>query len=104
MLYPGLPATAAIHALTTGAIGTMTLAVMTRATRGHTGRALSSDRTTNTIYILVTLAAVTRVAATVGADWAMPLLIGSACLWIAAFTGFAFGYGPMLLFRPPTPH
>ena len=35
-----LPQSAAIHALTAGAIGTMTLAVMTRATLGHTGRAL----------------------------------------------------------------
>jgi uncharacterized protein involved in response to NO len=104
MLYAGLPATAAIHALTAGAIGTMTLAVMTRATRGHTGRELSSDSTTNAIYILVTLAAVTRVAATIGADWAMPLLISSTCLWIAAFMGFVLGYGPMLLFRPPAPH
>jgi uncharacterized protein involved in response to NO len=101
MLYTGLPATAAIHALTAGAIGTMTLAVMTRATRGHTGRELSSDRTTNAIYILVTVAAAMRVAATVGADWAIPLLIGSACLWIAAFTSFVLSYGQMLLFRPP---
>jgi uncharacterized protein involved in response to NO len=28
-------------------------------------------------------------------------LIGSACLWIAAFTGFVLSYGQMLLFRPP---
>ena len=38
MLDADLPRSAAIHALTAGAIGTMILAVMTRATRGHTGR------------------------------------------------------------------
>jgi uncharacterized protein involved in response to NO len=47
MLDAGLPQSAAIHTLTAGAIGTMILAVMTRATRGHTGRDLSADRATN---------------------------------------------------------
>jgi uncharacterized protein involved in response to NO len=56
----------------------MTLAVMTRATRGHTGRDLSANHGTNAIYLLVTLAAVTRIAAACAADWAMPLLIVSA--------------------------
>jgi uncharacterized protein involved in response to NO len=60
MLDPDLPQSAAIHALTAGAIGTMTLAVMTRATRGHTGRALSADRTTVAIYFLVNIAALVR--------------------------------------------
>jgi uncharacterized protein involved in response to NO len=31
------------------------------------------------------------------ATWTMPLLIASACLWIAAFGGFVLAYGPMLL-------
>jgi uncharacterized protein involved in response to NO len=70
---------------------------MTRATRGHTGRDLSADRATSLIYLLVTLAAITRVAATFYADWTMPLLIASACFWIAAFGGFVLSYGPMLI-------
>jgi uncharacterized protein involved in response to NO len=94
-----LPQSAAIHALTAGAIGTMTLAVMTRATRGHVGRELSADHITSLIYILVTLAAITRVVAAFSAAWAMPLLICSACLWIASFGSFVISYGPMLLFR-----
>ena len=68
MLDADLPQSAAIHALTAGAIGTMTLAVMTRVTRGHTGRDLSADRATRLIYILVTLAAITRVAAAFAGD------------------------------------
>jgi uncharacterized protein involved in response to NO len=48
-----VPLSAAIHALTAGAIGTMILAVMTRATRGHVGRELSADRVTVLIYGLV---------------------------------------------------
>jgi uncharacterized protein involved in response to NO len=94
-----VPQSAAIHALTAGAAGTMILAVMTRATRGHTGRALAADRATSAIYVLVSLAAITRIAAAFAASWTMPLLVASAGLWIAAFGGFALVYGPMLL-RP----
>ncbi|HVJ51300.1 MAG TPA: NnrS family protein [Aliidongia sp.] len=96
MLGVGVPQSAAVHALTAGAIGTMVLAIMTRATRGHTGRALAADRGTRLIYILVTLAAITRIAAAFGADWTMALLVAAACLWIAAFGGFVWHYGPML--------
>ena len=97
MLDADLPPSAAIHALTAGAVGAMILAVMTRVARGHTGRDLSADRVTSLIYLLVNLAAIVRVAAAFTAVWTMPLLIGSACLWIAAFAGFTLWYGPMLL-------
>ncbi|HMD64570.1 MAG TPA: NnrS family protein [Stellaceae bacterium] len=97
LLDTNLPQSAAIHALTVGTVGTMILAVMTRATRGHTGRDLSADRVTSLIYMLVTVAAIIRVAAAFGANWTMPLLIASACFWIAAFVVFALFYGPMLL-------
>lgn len=58
-----LPQTTALHALTVGAIGTMTLAVMTRASLGHTGRALVAGPRMTTIYAPITLAAVLRVLA-----------------------------------------
>ncbi|HXT08807.1 MAG TPA: NnrS family protein [Roseiarcus sp.] len=92
-----VPLGAAIHALTVGAIGTMILAVMTRAIRSHTGRGPSADRVTSLVYVLVTLAAITRIAAAFDAAWTLSLLMVSAGFWIAAFVGFAFGYGPMLL-------
>jgi uncharacterized protein involved in response to NO len=97
LLDAGLPQSAAIHALTIGAIGTMVLAVMTRATRGHTGRALSADRGTVAIYILVNIAAIVRVAVAAGETWTIPLLVASAGLWIGAFALFVVVYGPMLL-------
>jgi len=97
MLDDFVPRSAAVHALTAGAIGTMILAVMTRATRGHTGRDLTADRVTSLIYILVNLAAVTRVTAAFITAWTLPLLIASACFWVAAFGGFLLRYGPMLL-------
>jgi uncharacterized protein involved in response to NO len=97
MLDDHVPQSAAIHALTAGAIGTMILAVMTRATRGHTGRDLTADHMTGLIYILVNLAAATRVTAALITAWTLPLLIASACFWVAAFGGFLLRYGPMLL-------
>lgn len=92
-----VPLSAAIHALTAGAIGTMILAVTTRATRGHTGRDLSADSPTSLIYVLVTLAATIRVWAAFAEEWTMSLLIVAACLWIAAFGLFVVSYGRMLL-------
>jgi uncharacterized protein involved in response to NO len=92
-----VPQSAAIHALTAGAIGTMILGVMTRVTRGHTGRALSADSATAAIYVLVNIAAIVRVVAAVGEAWTMPLLVASASLWIGAFVLFVISYGPMLL-------
>jgi uncharacterized protein involved in response to NO len=102
VLGASVPVAAAIHALTAGAIGTMTLAVMTRATRGHTGRALVADAATDAIYMLITLAALARVAAEFAGAWIMPLLAVSAALWIAAFGLFLLCYGPMLIGRAPS--
>jgi uncharacterized protein involved in response to NO len=97
ILVPSVPQSAAVHALTAGAMGTMILAVMTRATRGHTGRELSADSVTALIYMLVTLAAMTRVAAAFAVQLYVSLLIISAVCWIAAFGTFVLSYGPMLV-------
>lgn len=99
-LTPALvPFTAGIHALTAGAMGVMTLAMMTRATRGHTGRPRVADRATALIYAAILAAAVVRVCAPFHLDWAPALLGVSAVLWSLAFLGFALAYGPMLMRR-----
>jgi uncharacterized protein involved in response to NO len=90
---PALPASAGVHALTAGAIGSMTLAVMTRATLGHSGRALSADRWTAAIYLFVAAAAALRVAAPLLAEAYLPLLWTSAAAWMAAFGIFALRFG-----------
>ncbi|HVS77739.1 MAG TPA: NnrS family protein, partial [Steroidobacteraceae bacterium] len=91
------PLSAAIHALTAGAIGTMILAVMTRVSRGHTGRKLSADGATILIYSLVILAAATRIAAALATGAREDLLLGAAALWIGAFGLFVLRYAPVLL-------
>jgi uncharacterized protein involved in response to NO len=91
--------TAAIHAFTVGAIGTMTLAVMTRATLGHTARALRASPGTVAIYLFVSTSALARVAASAWPDAYAPLLWVAGTAWIVAFAGFVGIYGPMLV-RP----
>ncbi len=88
---------AALHALTAGAAGVMTLAVMTRATRGHAGHALEADRLTVAIYILVNIGAGLRVAAPL-LPVSYNITMGFAALvWSSAFALFAVVYGRYLV-------
>ena len=89
-----LPLGAAVHALSVGAISQMILAVMMRATLGHTGRTLLADRTTVLIFLVINLAAISRVSAGYSGQWLMPILMISAALWVAAFVLFTCHYGP----------
>jgi len=102
ILTPAIPRTAGIHALTAGAIGVMTLAVMSRATRGHTGRPLSADAPTTVLYAIINLAAVSRVAAPFLPSAHVALLSLSAGLWMLAFGGFAVVYWRMLALPRPS--
>ncbi|HET9639254.1 MAG TPA: NnrS family protein [Allosphingosinicella sp.] len=90
---------AAIHALTAGAMATMILAVMTRAILGHTGRELSASVQTTLIYILVTLGAVLRVAVALGFLHSSIGMEVAAVVWAGAFVLFLAVYGP-ILFQP----
>lgn len=86
----------AVHALTTGAVGAMTMAVMTRASLGHTGRPKRADRLTVLIYMLVNLGALLRVfGPTIGLP-ANLMLGAAAAAWSGAYLLFALTYGPSL--------
>ncbi|TNE60153.1 MAG: NnrS family protein [Alphaproteobacteria bacterium] len=93
-----MTASAALHAWTAGAIGVMTLAVMTRASLGHVGRPLAATPGIQLIYALSVLAALARIASGVPGAPEF-LLYGSAALWIGAFAAFVVIYGPLLM-RP----
>jgi uncharacterized protein involved in response to NO len=86
----------ALHAWTTGAIGVMTLAVMTRATRGHTGRAIVSTPATTVIYCAIVVSALARITASLVESAYWDLLVTAAVAWIVAFAGFVVVHGPML--------
>ena len=95
----GLPKEDAVHALTTGAVGVMTLGIMTRASLGHTGRQREAGPATVAMYVLVTCGAMLRVF---GPGTGLPntLVLGSAAAcWSGAYLLFALVYGPYLL-RP----
>lgn len=92
-----VPASAGIHAWMAGAAGTMTLAVMTRATLGHTGQQLTASPATQAIYAAIVLAALSRICAVIDPTLSEPLLHFAAFAWAAAFLGFAISFGPVLI-------
>jgi len=87
---------AGIHAWTGGAIGTMTLAVMSRATLGHTGQRLEASAATHLIYASVIIAAVARVCAALDLHQTSVLLAVAGIAWASAFLGFAAAYSVAL--------
>lgn len=90
-------ASAGIHAWTVGAAGAMTLAVMTRASLGHTGKALKASAMTQAIYTAVVTAALARIGASLFPVWSEPLLHLTVLAWCVAFFGFAASFGPLLV-------
>lgn len=91
---------AGVHAFTSGATGLMTLAVMTRASRGHSGRPLTAPLGTQLVYLGVVLAALIRMAAALLPEHTMLLVPLSGLLWVLAYLGFAVLYARILLGPP----
>ena len=91
-----VPRSAAIHALGAGAMGLLILAVMSRASLGHTGRTLRAGPALATAYALVFAGALVRVSASIGVlDGLWPIHL-SAALWAGGFLLFAVHYLPIL--------
>jgi len=84
----------ALHALTTGGIGMLILAVASRAALGHSGRPLKASPLTVAAYITVTLSTVVRVV-----EWNPNWVIASGVLWVIGYGLFAAVYAPILI-RP----
>jgi len=97
-----MPQSGARHVWMAGAIGLMTLAVMTRASLGHAGLPLTASRPVAALYLALIGATVARLLAGLafGQVWLMHL---SASLWILAFGGFALIYWPILTRPKRTP-
>jgi uncharacterized protein involved in response to NO len=87
----------ALHVWTAGAIGMMTYAMMTRATRGHTGRPLSASAFTQAGYVCLFAVAMLRPLAELAPAYNHVILGASAVAWIAAFGLFVVEHAPMLL-------
>ena len=87
----------ATHALTVGAIGGLTLGMMTRTARGHTGRPLKADGFELTVFLLIQVAAVVRVFGGIASPGLYMVSVQlSGLLWAAAFGLYAVRYWPVL--------
>jgi uncharacterized protein involved in response to NO len=96
-LSPAMTSVAAAHAFGTGAIGTMVLAVMTRAALGHTGRPIVAPTPVVYAYGLITVAALLRTfGVLVAPAYYIEILTAAALAWIGAFGIFVAVYAPML--------
>ncbi|SPO66488.1 NnrS family protein [Pseudomonas sp. JV241A] len=85
----------AVHCLTIGAMAGLILAMIARVSLGHTGRALLPPTGMTLAFVLLNLAAVSRVVLVL---W-MPLggLWLAGMCWVLAFALYAWRYAPMLL-------
>ncbi|KIZ39802.1 MULTISPECIES: NnrS family protein [Rhodopseudomonas] len=92
-----IPSSAGVHAWMVGAAGIMTLAVMSRATLGHSGQPLTATRATQAIYGGALVAVLARVCAVLQPAWSDALLHVAAFAWAAAFLGFAILFGRLLI-------
>jgi len=87
----------AVHALTIGAIGGMTIGMMTRTARGHTGRPITADGFEAACFVLIQLAALIRVVGGMLVPGLYPVtVIVSGICWSAAFAIYAVRYWPVL--------
>ena len=93
----GFPESFAVHALTVGAIGALTIGMMTRTARGHTARPLIADSYELACFLLIQVAAVVRVfGGMVTPALYLPSIQVSGVLWAAAFGLYAVRYWPVL--------
>ncbi len=85
------------HALTAGAFATMILAVMTRASLGHTGRPLAVPRAITIAYLLLTISTVLRVfgVAVYPGRYLLTVTL-SGLAWVLSFGIFVVVYAPIL--------
>lgn len=88
---------AALHVATVGSLGTMTLAVMTRATRGHTGLELRASGMTIASYAAMLVAGAVRPLTGLLPDWHSEIVGLAGMAWILAMLLYVFEYGPVLV-------
>jgi uncharacterized protein involved in response to NO len=91
-----LPASSPDHAFTIGGIGVLTLGMMARTARGHTGRPIEATRLMTAAFAIINLAALVRVFGPMAAPELHPVIGLSGVLWALAFLLFLIEYAPIL--------
>jgi len=96
LLGSGVSWSIGIHALMAGAMGALILGMMARVALGHTGRPIAAPRPMVVAFVLVTLAAITRIAAGTMPDAAWPMLV-AGLFWALAYLLYLIVYTPIML-------
>ncbi|MCK5640272.1 MAG: NnrS family protein [Gammaproteobacteria bacterium] len=88
----------ALHALTAGGIGVLTLGMMARVALGHSGRPLVASKAMAWAFALLNLGVVVRILLpALFPAWHSWLILVSGSLWIISFSIFSFIYTPILI-------
>lgn len=96
-----VPRSAAIHALAVGSMGGLIMGMITRTALGHSGRAVRAGRAEVAAYVLVLLAAVLRVSASLITAVSLWAMLAAGTVWTLAFLIYLIAYTPVLLGRKP---
>ncbi|MFV0514453.1 MAG: NnrS family protein [Jhaorihella sp.] len=96
-------AVASQHVWMVGAIATMTLAMMTRASLGHAGLPLTASRGVTAVYLAIVGATLARFLAGVTPFYDQMIWLSGA-LWLVSFGGFVAIYWPILARAPQRAH
>ncbi len=91
-------AKAPTHALTIGYFTSMLLAMVTRVTLGHSGKALRIDRLTWSIFLTFQFVAILRIISELpGLEFALRgnFYLSAAVIWLACFCFLAFKFTPI---------
>jgi uncharacterized protein involved in response to NO len=96
--FTTLPARGALHTLTIGAVGVVTLGMMARVSVGHTGRPMQAAALTIVAFVLINASAALRgLASLIYPDAYHAWLMSSGLCWILAFGLFLWVHAPMLV-------
>jgi uncharacterized protein involved in response to NO len=87
----GVPEIETLHGITVGALGTLSIGMMTRVAQGHSGTDIAANRWLVIAFVLPSLAAVLRLA---GGTALWP---AAAAAWMLAFALYIVAVGPLLL-------
>lgn len=86
-----------MHAVSIGFLASITIAMVTRVTCGHSGRALAADRVTWVLFLVFQLAAISRVAAEAFSSHYAGLIVLASAIWFACFGIWVYRNAPVYL-------
>jgi uncharacterized protein involved in response to NO len=87
-----MPEIDSLHGITVGALGTLSLGMMTRVAQGHSGVPIQSNAALTLMFVLPTVAAALRLCINTPRGW-----VWAALAWFAAYAIYLLVIGPLLV-------